>query len=118
MKLPLGPIALSLALASCSEEAKPRADQEICPIDQPLTLNFRIRDTQIDIEDGTWSILVDPPSNQGCYVGSVHYVGKNFPDQCRPGANAIVQGSAYCSLCNGEARYIIFRATQIECLKS
>ncbi len=69
----------------------------------------------IDIEKGTWRILVDPPSNLGCYVGLVIYVGKNFPSACSNGAQAMVKGSAYCSLCNGDPNYVIFRATEISC---
>lgn len=108
-------IVLSLALSACGEEAKPRADQSVCPIDQPLTLSFRIRDAMIDIEKGDWSLVIDAPSNLGCYVGLVTYVGKEFPPTCRNGAKTTVSGEAYCSLCNGDPNYVIFRATEITC---
>lgn len=111
----LATVILALSLASCEEDSKPRAGQQVCPIDQPLVLNFRIKDALFDIEQGPWRVLVDAPTNLGCYVGLVIYVGKSFPTACREGAHATAKGSAYCSLCNGDPNFVILRATEISC---
>lgn len=108
-------LSLSLILVSCGEESRPRADQVVCPIGEPTTLNFRVKDAIIDIEDGSWKILIDPPSNLGCYVGLVIYVGRNFSSACSNDTEATAKGIAYCSLCNGDPNYVILRASEISC---